>query len=227
MQTEIIRKTIMFSAFSDNELKHLPEMLCKVQLDNEEVLFQQGQKFQNFYYVSDGIIKLSRLSEDGSEKVVELIRPGHFFAEALVFLNSPAYPVMATSMGKSQVVAVSAEKYSSLLSNSISACFNLLGAMSQRIHGLVKDIDALTLHSSRSRLADYLLDCLKYFTGDTIKLELPKGVIASRLSMKPETFSRALHGLEQSGVISIEKRLIQILDKQKLSEIAHQEQERQ
>lgn len=225
MLIEKLRNTLMFSSFNEDELRHLPEMTHIVHLNPGESLFQQGQTFRSFYFVNSGIIKLSRLSEDGSEKVIELIRPGQFFAEALVFLRSPHYPVMATTMKETELVAIDAQKYAALLHNSVDSCFKLLGGMSQRIHGLVSDIDSLTLHSSKSRLAGYLLKCQAHFPGGTIDLELPKGVIASRLSMKPETFSRALHNLEETGVVSVDKRMVTINDEQALQEIANQEQD--
>ena len=223
MLIEKLRNTVMFASFRDEEINHMPEMTHIVHLKNGESLFQQGQKVKSFYYVNSGIIKLSRISEDGAEKVIELIRPDQFFAEALVFLKSPHYPVMATAMKESELIAIDAKKYAEMLHQSVDACFNLLGSMSQRVHKLVSEIDSLTLHSSKSRLASYLLDCLTHSPGSSFDLELPKGVIASRLSMKPETFSRALHNLDHSGIITVEKRQVTINDEHKLSEIAHHE----
>jgi CRP-like cAMP-binding protein len=130
-------------------------------------------------------------------------------------------------MKKTELIAIDSQKYAALLQNSVDSCFKLLGVMSQRIHGLVNDIDSLTLHSSKSRLAGYLVSCLTHSSsaGKTIKLELPKGVIASRLSMKPETFSRALHNLDESGIISVEKRQVTVNDELALREIANHEKE--
>ena len=225
MLIEKLRNTLMFSSFHDDEIRHLPEMTHIVRLNPGDSLFQQGQEFRSFYFVNSGIIKLSRLSEDGLEKVIELIRPEQFFAEALVFLRSPHYPDMATAMKDTELVAIDAQKYAALLHNSADSCFKLLGSMSQRIHGLISDIDSLTLHSSKSRLAGYLIKCLSHYPDGTVNLELPKGVIASRLSMKPETFSRALHSLDETGVITVNKRMVTINDEQALQEIANQEQD--
>lgn len=215
----------MFASFSDEEMVHLKEMIHVVHLKNGESLFQQGQPFRSFYFLNKGIIKLSRLSEDGSEKVIELIREDQYFAEALVFLKAPSYPVMATAMKNSELVAIDATRYAALLQNSIDACFKLLGTMSQRIHRLVSDIDSLTLHSSKSRLAGYLLSNLSLYPNGAVNLELPKGVIASRLSMKPETFSRALHHLDETGIITVDKRIVHINDEQALRDIANHEKE--
>ena len=119
----------MFSSFKDEELTHLKEMTHMAHLKAGDTLFQQGQDFKCFYFVNDGIIKLSRSSEDGAEKVIELIRQNEFFAEALVFMKSPHYPVMATAMKDSELIAIDAKKYAALLHHSVDACFKLLAGM--------------------------------------------------------------------------------------------------
>jgi CRP-like cAMP-binding protein len=47
-------------------------------------------------------------------------------------------------------------------------------------------------------------------------LDVPKRLIASRLGIQPETFSRILHRLIDSGVIAVQRRNIEIIDLQEL-----------
>ena len=65
------------------------------------------------------------------------------------------------------------------------------------------------------RTASYLLrhapkDC------DCFQLEIAKSVIASRLSVKPETFSRILRHLHEEEIVSIEGRTVTIHDRDAL-----------
>jgi CRP-like cAMP-binding protein len=224
MPADHLRNTLMFSSFDEKQFKHLNQMTHVLSLAAGESLFQQGQPFSHFYYLKSGIIKLSRLSESGTEKVIELIRDDQYFAEALAFLNSPEYPVMSTAVKDCELIAIDAQKYIDLLKDSTDACFSLMADMSKRIHSLVSDIDALTLHSSKSRVAGYLIKCMNNKHSHTINLELTKTVIASRLSMKPETFSRALHNLSNEGVITVNKRSVQINNEILLMAIANDEE---
>ena len=223
MITEQLKSTIMFSDFTEKELVHFDEMVHVSHISKGETLFQQGQAFKSFFYLSDGIIKLTRTAEDGTEKIIEFIRSGNYFAEALAFLNSPAYPVMATAAKDCELVSIDATKYLNLLKGSTDACFNLLASMSKRIHHLVSEIDSLTLHSTKSRVAGYLINCMSTHSQNCFKLELPKAMIASRLTMKPETFSRALHSLDEEDIISLEKSYITVKDEIALRSIANQE----
>jgi len=54
-------------------------------------------------------------------------------------------------------------------------------------------------------------------------LHAPKGALASRLSVKPETFSRILHSLSSKGVIQVKSNRVSVLDPSKLQELAHLE----
>jgi hypothetical protein len=58
---------------------------------------------------------------------------------------------------------------------------------------------------------------------DRFSLPAAKGVLASRLSMKPETFSRILHNLSVQGVIEVKSSTIEVLQVAKLRELAHLE----
>ena len=86
----------------------------------------------------------------------------------------------------------------------------LLGDISRHLHGLVREIERLTVQNAGARLVSYLLEHVVDSNDDeaTIRLELPRHVIASRLSITPETLSRLLRGLVDERVITIEDRVI-------------------
>jgi len=65
------------------------------------------------------------------------------------------------------------------------------GDLSLRLRALVDEITTLSLQTGSCRVASYLLENAPE-NEDTFKLEIAKGVIAARLSIKPETFSRIL-----------------------------------
>jgi len=96
----------------------------------------------------------------------------------------------------------------------VDTCFRVMGDMSLRLRQLIKEIDDLTLQSATGRVAGFL--CGKYvYKGQSrveINLETPKGVLASRLSVKPETFSRILHNFTNQGLVKVNGGHIEILD---------------
>jgi CRP-like cAMP-binding protein len=76
------------------------------------------------------------------------------------------------------------------------------------------EIDALTLQNATLRFTNYLLHQIPAGADHavTLKLGAPKHVIASRLSIKPESLSRILSNLQREGRITVNDNLIHIKD---------------
>jgi CRP-like cAMP-binding protein len=194
----------------------------ELNLQDGQLFFQAGDPASHFYLVLEGQIKLSKLSLQGQEKVIEIIPPGETFAEALMFGEQPAYPVNATAIGKTRLLSFENAPYLEILRNSNEACFRLMGDMSRRLKHLINEIELLSLQNARYRLASYLWRRWQAAEpgSDNIELKTPKGVIASRLSITPETLSRTLHVFTEEGVLRVDGQRVTILDSDTLRSIA-------
>jgi len=218
-----IRSAHLFSSLNDRQLAQVLESSHAINLQDGESLFETGDGAHRFFLVMQGQIKLFRLSTEGNEKIIDIIQPGNTFAEALMFLEQPTYPVSATALGEVRVISFDNRRFLELLRNSVETCFRVMGTMSQRLRGLIKEIDDLTLQSATSRIAAMLLKHMQHSGSELFTLHAPKGVLASRLSVKPETFSRILHNLAHQGVIKVQSNQIQVIEPQRLREQAHVE----
>jgi len=180
-----------------------------------------GQACEEFHVTVTGQVKLFAISPAGQEKVIELLGPGHSFAEALMFTGKP-YIINAQALTDSLVLSVSKEAVLREIEADSRFALRMLAGISRRLHGLVHDVQAYALHSGVQRVIGYLLrdqlveDCA---SGEVITVSLPvsKATVASRLSLTPEYFSRVLHELEAAGLIEVDKRDIRILDAQRLA----------
>ncbi len=218
-----LRQSHLFRCLDDKQLRQIQEGSHLIKLREGEALFETGDSAERFFLVLSGQIKLYRLSAEGNEKTIEIIRPGQSFAEALMFLKQPAYPVSASALGDSQLLSFDNRRFLEILRGSMDTCFRVMGSMSQRLRGLIKEIDDLTLQNATSRVSALLLQHLHREGGYEFNLQAPKGVLASRLSVKPETFSRILHNLSDRDIISVKGKQIRVLAPDKLRELAHVE----
>lgn len=219
-----LRRAYLFAEMSEPHLQTMLQSMQDVHLDPGKALFRQGQAAERFYLLRDGLIKLFRLSPEGDEKIIELIRPGETFAEAVMFMGEKArYPVNAEAVNESRLYAFEQKTFLNLLHQSNDATFGLLGSMSRRLHMLVNQIDSLTLQNATYRLVAYLLEEIPrdVKTSPEVQLTTPKGVIASRLAIQPETLSRILAKLRQGGLIEVHGNHITIRDVQALRNLVH------
>lgn len=200
-----VRRSYLFSGLEDSLFDELSQHCHALELGNGHALFAQGTPLTDIYWVVDGLIKLTRTSPQGDEKVIDLIGPGRFFAEAVLFMGG-GYPVNAIAQGPTRVIAVDGRFLKTWLLEDATRCFRVLAGISMRLHKLVADIDRLTLMKGTDRLLQYLIDHSEPDAdGRTVvEWEAPKQVIASRISIKPETLSRLLHKLADQGHIEIQ-----------------------
>ncbi len=203
----------LFSALSDTELERVRRHSHITDMVEGESLFFQGDKANSFYLVLSGRIKLFRVSPDGKEKVVEIMEAGATFAEALMFMDEPNYPVTATALAPSRVIVINNRDFKSMLRESVDSCFLILGSMSFRLRDLIREIDALSLDTGTVRTISYLLHQAPPDVA-SFELKVAKSVIASRLSVKPETFSRILKNLHEREIVSIDGRNVTIHDRE-------------
>jgi CRP-like cAMP-binding protein len=215
---DALRQSHLFSRLTDLQMQRVYRHAKIVQLEDGQLLFAQGEAVRYFYLVLQGKIKLYRMSPDGQEKIIEIVPAGEVFAEALMFMDQPNYPVSSAALSATVVIGIDARDFKAMLWDSVDTCLLLLGDMSFRLRKLVHEIDTLTLHSGTCRVASYLL---QHAPDDQqcFDLDIAKSVIAARLSIKPETFSRIIKNLREQGIISIEGNKITIHNRKALQEL--------
>ncbi|MGD9787056.1 MAG: Crp/Fnr family transcriptional regulator [Sulfuricellaceae bacterium] len=209
----------LFREISPEEVERIAQGTREIHAAKGTILFQKGDPANGFYLVIYGQVKLAFPSPNGSEKVVEIIHPGQSFGEAVMFMEKP-YPVYAQALADSLLLHVTKSTVFEEIEHNRTFARKMLAGLSIRLHGLVNDVEAYSLRSCAQRVIGYLLLQNENDSGDgkDIRLTLPAGkaVIASRLNITPETFSRILHDLAEAGLIAVKGKEITILDLEQL-----------
>ncbi|MEX6504000.1 Crp/Fnr family transcriptional regulator [Pseudomonas zhanjiangensis] len=213
---DALRRHHLFDKLPPGAFQEVAQLANHRRLEGGDTLFHQGETADRFYLLLEGQIVLTRVLLEGNEKLVEAIRPGHSFAEALLFSGTRHYPVTARAMKASSLISIDGAHYRRLLEAQPSICLKLLASFSIRLHQRLNEIDTLTLANASRRVVRFL--CQEQEAADgQIRLSVPKRLIASQLGMQPETFSRILHRLIDAGLIAMERRSIRVLDRPALA----------
>ena len=206
----------LFSHLSPDELTRVATGCVVRRLSRGDTVFRYGEPCNEFHVVVLGQVKLFALSPAGQEKVIELVSPGHSFAEALMFTGKP-YILNAQALTSTLLLSVGKQVILNEILLDPRFSMRMLAGISRRLHGLVHDIESGALHTGMQRVIGYLLrdvpvDGALGNEPHTVSLPVSKATIASRLSLTPEYFSKVLHELETAGLIRIDKRDILITD---------------
>ncbi len=203
-----VRRTALFRGLPERSFDRLARRMRPVAATGGSLLFVQDQPADRFFILLDGWVKLARLSEDGAEAVVHVVAPGETFAEAAVFAQG-VFPVCAEAVTDVRALALSAADMTEAIAVDSAIALAMLESLSMRLRQLVGQIESLQIKPAPRRVAEFLLTlCPPRADSCTLVLPLNKALIAHRLGMRPETFSRALGRLRSAGVEPQEGRIV-------------------
>ncbi|MHB1233282.1 MAG: Crp/Fnr family transcriptional regulator [Burkholderiales bacterium] len=219
--SEILANLPLFRQLGQDDIALLVQGSREIRPQKGEFIFQKGDPSHGFYAVVHGQIKLAFPSVQGAEKVVAIIGPGQSFGEAMMFMEK-SYPVFAQALTDSLLLHISKQALFTAIEHDNSFARKMLAGLSIRLHGLIHDVEAYSLRSGAQRLVGYLLQNENGQNGQ-MEFDLPasKQIIASRLNLTPETFSRILHQLTEAGLIQVDGRRITIPDIEALRQYDH------
>jgi CRP-like cAMP-binding protein len=197
---ETLRRLPLFAGLPTDILPGLIEGSAPRAFDKGQLLFQQGDPAEFFFVVLSGWVKVFRLTPDGEQAVLGLFSRGESFAEAAMFIGR-RFPASAEVVEDARLLRIMSGPFRKRLYEEPEIAVNMLGSLSVRLHALVGQIEQLQVRSGTQRVADFLLRLCPVREGSAVvALPYDKSLIASRLGMKPESFSRALARLRGLGV---------------------------
>lgn len=214
---DFLSKVPLFQGLSEVELTNVAAGTTQLHVPRGETLFKQGDPCAGFHCVMYGRVKLMLTSPTGDEKVVHIIGPGGTFGEAIMFVGK-SYIVSAQTLEDSLLLHVERTALFAELDRHPLLARKMIASLSRRLHSLMADVEAYSLRSGTQRVIGYLLKGDGQGRTEQFRLPTSKAVIASRLNLTPEHFSRILRELTDAGLINVQGREIGIPDVKRLME---------
>lgn len=181
-------------------------------------LFNAGDIATHIYIVAQGWFKLIRYSQTGHEVVLDVLGPGHIIADMAAFekTDKPSlHHHSAEALDNAQIWCVLLALLSSEIYSNGAFAMSMLHYVAQKYQQKDQEIELQILQTAPQRLGCFLLRFLGTHTTKTqatIHLACDKSVIAARLGMSPETFSRALAKLKKEAAVVVKGQKITLQD---------------
>jgi CRP/FNR family transcriptional regulator, dissimilatory nitrate respiration regulator len=197
---DLLRNLPLFQQLAEPVLSSLLATATVRNVERGTDLFVQGDPADQFFIVLEGWVKLYRINRDGAEAVVTMVNAGESFAEAAMFAQS-SFPVCAQAVTDLRVLSITSQAFARCVQADARTAFAMLGSLSMRLRTLVQQIEQLHVQSAPQRVGGFLLKLCPAGQGNaSFMLPLEKSLVARRLGIQPETFSRALAKLRPVGV---------------------------
>lgn len=211
---QFLKRLPLFADLSAERLDALAAATSEIYAPRGKVIFKRGDPCNGFHTIIYGDVKLCFVSVQGDEKVVELLGPDQSFGEALMFMDSP-HIVQAEALADCMLLYVQKQAIYVEIERNPAFSRRMLSGMSRRVHRLISDVESYSLCSGSQRVVGYLLKD-EPLPGQEVRFSVSKKMIASRLNLSPEYFSRVLHDMAEHGMLAIDGRNITILDTERL-----------
>jgi CRP/FNR family transcriptional regulator, dissimilatory nitrate respiration regulator len=212
---DFLRNLPLFRELDLAELEAIGAATTEQRVAAGAALFRRGDACNGIHVIVLGRVKLALLGPGGAEKVVEILGPGKSFGEPVMFAGKP-HILYAEALADSLLLHIRKNAILEAVERKPAFARRMLNELSQRLCRMFADIEAYTLKNATERVTGYLLAALAEGPGPgqpgAVVLAASKSVLASRLNITREHFSRILHELSQAGLIRVSGRNIHILD---------------
>lgn len=194
----LLSQASFFTGLSPDHRRAIARACAVRELGKRDTLFREGDTGSAFFLLVKGQVQLHKLSPDGREIVIKVVRPGETFAEVVLF-EEPRYPVTAVALTDAIVLAILKRDLHRLLDD--AGFRNDFVAMLMRKQRYLTDqIRNLSTADVEDRFFRFLRD--QYGAKDEIEVAISKKQIAAAIGVTPETFSRLIRKLTQEKKLS-------------------------
>ena len=183
-------------------------------------VYHFGEIPKGIYYLRRGSAKVTRLGVNGREVILRIAGPNEFIGY-LSLLKGWSYKSSAVCLEKSQIFFVPKTIFLRLLKTDVEFANGVVNMLCEKLTYSTEEVTDLVTKTVKQRICTALLALDHAFNSENEAnnqgiVKFKKKDIASLIGTVPETFSRQLSQLENEGLILVNDRCIEIINRAKL-----------
>ena len=205
METRLLKKVPIFSSLEEGELRKIANLSSLHKYKKDNIILMEAETGNSLFIINKGSVKISRVSEEGKEVILAILKEGDFFGE-MSLLNGKTRSANVTAIENSELLMLRREDFYNLLNSHPELSVTLLKELAKRIRMSDTQIKSLSLLDAVGRVASTILQIVE--TGGTIEdgkmtiKKLPSQQdLANMAGTSRETVSRAFNLFIKEGYI--------------------------
>lgn len=218
----IVREFSSLKALNKDELMRMADCKTSYTIKKGEPIFEEGETVNGIFCVKDGVCKLSKLSANGKDQIVKLVKPGELLGQRSLISDEPAN-LSAVALEDMQVCFIPKTEIMGFFNQNNQFSMNVM----KTICGDLKEADdhmvSMAQKSVKERLAEtliYLEDTFGKNEDGTLHIQLSREELAGMIGTATESCIRLLSELNKNGFIDLVGKKIAIIDRNKLKRMA-------
>jgi CRP-like cAMP-binding protein len=220
MDYELLLKSTLFKGLDIQQIKSIlgsvPHRLKKFKAGN--LIAQSGEPVNKLMLVTSGIVKGEMTDYAGRIIKIEDIPAPGALASAFMFGKRNRFPVNVIAITDTELLVVNKPDFLKLLMTNDKVLINFLDMVSNRSQFLSEKIKFLNFKTIKGKLAHYILQKAGK-EGTVVKLDMTQNDLADFFGVARPSVARALGELKEEGYLWVERKIIRILDKDRLAKL--------
>ncbi len=204
----------LFKNLKDDEIEALGEAAIRRKKSKGEPLFLQGDPVKELFLIKGGRVRLSKVTEDGSELTLDFRKAGDFVGENMLTEDS-LYPFSAWCIEDTITCGFGKNQFQELILKHPEIGLQIITSMSERISWLTNQIGSVTITNIENRLYRVLVNVAKEHgakdqKGMTIQFPLTHEDLGFLIGAHRVSVTRAINSLKKTGRIFIEGKTLTV-----------------
>ncbi len=183
----------------------------------KEFIYHEGDQPSYLYYINKGSVKIYKISENGKEFILEILREGEFFGYTSLLENN-VYSDFAETMEATELTLIPKDDFVELINQNRDVAARFIRLLTAEVKDKENQILNLAYNSVKRRLADTLLNLSQQFDENTF-FTVSREDLASMVGTATETVIRSISEFKDMGILEVQGRQIKIKDSEKLATI--------
>ena len=215
---QTLGKVPYFAGLDETTMEAISRSAVPRRYEANQVILIEGEPSTGLGVVEAGWLKVTKISVEGREQVLQTLGPGDSFNAVSVFTGS-LNRASVEALEQAVVWVVPRDAMLRLLDENPSLARLVIEELAGRVAHLIELVEDLSLRTVESRLARLLIE---HAREETLPRQrwATQAEMAARLGTVPDVLNRILRKLSDGGFIQVERHQIQILDRKGLEEIA-------
>ena len=218
-----LRQTGLFDRLGEPELQRIAELSRMREFPRGALILGPDSDPDLIYLVKAGRVKISTFSLQGKEQILALLERGDVFGE-LAPAEAPA-PAHVEAFDHAIVCTLHRTLFENILRHTPEVGVRVIRALARRLRAAEQEIEDLALRSVPARLAALLLRLAEEYgepqhQGIRLSLRLTHQDLAHMVGSTRETVTALINRFRDGGLITVDHRILVILERDKLRQIA-------
>ena len=212
----LIQTVPLFSDLSETSLKVITDKMVARSYGKEKMILIEESAGETFFLISEGTVKITRMSDDGREVILAILGEGDFFGE-MALLDGEGRSANVVALEDAEVLTLQRSDFLDILERFPKIAIHLLKELTTRIRHSDQQIESLSLSGAEQRIALVLIrlaEEMGQIKEGTVTIEhIPyQQDIANMAGTSRETVSRVYKMLEDKNQIMREGKILKIID---------------